>query len=102
MTPRPWPLLGVVLLLAACATRAGVGPQVVRLGAEPYGVGALTIWIRPQAEVEILCRMAQPGLPRDRHVLGCYMEASRTIVSIDDAWVLMHELKHFFEGRWHD
>ena len=102
MTTRAWLALGAIVLLGACAPRAGVGPRDVALGAEPYGVGALTIWIRPQTEVEILCRMAHPALPRDRHVLGCYLEETRTIVSIDDAWVLMHELKHFFEGRWHD
>jgi predicted small secreted protein len=94
--------LATAALLSACATPAGVGPQVVRLGAEPYGVGALHIWIRPQAEVEVLCRMAWPGLPRDQRVLGCYVEETQTIVAIDDAWVVMHELKHFFEGRWHD
>jgi hypothetical protein len=33
--------LAAVALLRARATPAGVGPQVVRLGAEPYGVGTL-------------------------------------------------------------
>ena len=94
--------LAAVLTLAACATPAGMGPRVTRLGEAPYRVGTLSIWIRPQAEVEILCRMAQRAVPADRDILGCYIDATRTIVSVDDAWVLMHELKHHFEGRWHE
>jgi hypothetical protein len=92
--------LAAVVLFTACTT-TGVGPQLVNLGAEPHCVGELKIWIRPQAEVDVLCRIAQPAAPTDRRILGCYIEDTRTIVSIDDAWVLMHELKHFFEGRWH-
>jgi hypothetical protein len=93
--------LAACLLVAACTTTSGVGPQVVNLGLEPYCVGELKIWIRPQEEVDVLCRMAQPTFPWDRHILGCYIDETRTIVCIDDAWVLMHELKHFFEGGWH-
>jgi hypothetical protein len=94
-------LVGLVLA-GGCATGGGLGPRALKLGAEPYGVGTLTIWIRPQAEVNVLCHMADPKLPPSVHVLGCYIVETQTIVSTDDAWVLMHELKHFFEGRWHD
>lgn len=50
----------------------------------------------------MLCRVAGARVPDGRRVVGCYVPASRTIIAIDDAWVLMHELKHYFEGRWHD
>ena len=97
------PVLAAVaaLALAACAT-PGFGPEGTGLGEAPYRVGEILIWIRPAAEVDVLCRVAGARVPDGRRVVGCYVPASRTIIAIDDAWVLMHELKHYFEGRWHD
>jgi hypothetical protein len=89
-------------MVAGCTARSGAGARALSLGEEPYTIGELRIWIRPQPEVELLCRMSRPALPRNVRVLGCYVTETRTIVTIDDAWVLMHELKHYFEGRWHD
>jgi hypothetical protein len=92
----------VAALVAGCTAPSALGARALSLGEEPYGVGELRIWIRPQPEVELLCRISRPDLTRNVRVLGCYVAETRTIVTIDDAWVLMHELKHFFEGRWHD
>lgn len=95
-------IVAIAALGAACASSAGVGPAVVGFGEPPYPVGRLQIWIRPQPEVEILCRMARSDQPSTHRILGCYLAETRTIIAIDDAWVVMHEMKHFFEGRWHD
>ena len=92
----------VAAVLAGCTAQSGLGARALSLGEEPYCIGELRIWIRPQAEVDVLCRMSRPDLPRNGHALGCYVAGTRTIVTIDDAWVLMHELKHYFEGRWHE
>lgn len=92
----------IVVLVSACASPGSVGPRVVGFGEPPYPVGTLQVWIRPQPEVEVLCRMAQPDLARTHRILGCYIAETRAIIAIDDAWVVMHEIKHFFEGRWHD
>ena len=32
------------------------------------------------------------------HIHGCYVPAARMSVSTADPYVLMHELKHYFEG----
>ena len=96
-------LVGVVAaMVAGCTARSGVSARTLSLGEEPYSLGELRIWIRPQREVELLCRMSRPALAPNVRVLGCYVAETRTIVTIDDAWVLMHELKHYFEGCWHD
>jgi hypothetical protein len=92
----------VAAMVAGCTARSGVSSRALSLGEEPYRVGELRIWVRPQPEVELLCRMSRPALAPNVRVLGCYVAETRTIVTIDDAWVLMHELKHYFEGRWHD
>jgi hypothetical protein len=57
--------------------------------------------IRPQAEVELICRLrSSHGAPEGR-IHGCYVPADRLIVSTADPYVLMHEFKHYFEGPWH-
>ena len=69
---------------------------------KPYEIGPLKVFIRPQPEVEFLCRLRLPALRRDQRVLGCYLPDTQTIVSVNDIGTLLHEFKHFFDGGFHD
>ena len=69
---------------------------------KPYEIGPLKVFIRPQPEVEFLCRLRLPALRHDQRVMGCYLPDTQTIISVNDAEAVIHEIKHFFEGRFHD
>ena len=62
----------------------------------------VSVWVRPQPEVEFLCLMRLGTVRRDQRVMGCYLEDSHTIVSVADPYVLLHEFKHHFEGKFHE
>ena len=91
-----------VCTLGGCGTTAGLGPRLMHLGPEPYRIGDLRIWILPQPEVEMLCRLRRPDLSEHVRVYGCYIPATRAVLAIEDAWVVLHELKHYFDGDWHE
>ena len=68
-----------------------------------YRVGPLRVLLRPQPEVEFMCRLQteQQATPSGR-ILGCYVPRERAIISTPDAQVLVHEFKHYFEGAFHE
>ena len=68
-----------------------------------YQVGPLRVLLRPQPEVEFMCRLhvQQQTAPTGR-ILGCYVPREKAIISTPDAHVLLHEFKHYFEGSFHD
>ena len=89
-------------LTTGCATHGAYlneGPTA--LGKPPYQVGPVTVVIRPQSEVELICRLRSPHAAPEGRIHGCYVPADRLIVSTADPYVLMHEFKHYFEGPWH-
>ncbi len=108
------------LLVGGCATTgpgAGHGtaflvppderltPAAAGLKGELYQIGPLRVIIRPQPEVDFLCRLrSSQGLERrpTGRIHGCYLPGEHVIVSTPDPYALLHELKHHFEGRWHD
>jgi len=98
----PRAALSLIAVTTGCAAQGAYlneGPTA--LGKAPYQVGPVTVVIRPQAEVELICRLrSSPGAPGGR-IHGCYVPADRLIVSTADPYVLMHEFKHYFEGPWH-
>ncbi len=99
--------LGMALVGAASAQEATLQPEgsvsaEQNLGGEPYKVGPVNVWLRPQPEVEFFCRLRLPQVRRDQRVVGCYLPDSRTIISVPDPHVLLHEFKHYFEGKFHD
>jgi hypothetical protein len=97
-------LLVVVLafILTGCATHeAYLSAGQTQLGKPPYEVGPLTVVIRPQSEVELICRLRSPQASPAGRVHGCYVPADKMIVSTADPYVLLHEFKHYFEGPWH-
>jgi len=67
-----------------------------------HRVGPLTVFVLPQPEAEFLCRLRLPEVRRNRRVLGCYLPDSQTIITVPDPYILIHELRHHFEGRFHD
>jgi hypothetical protein len=94
--------VGLAVVSTGCASQ---GPFLstgqTQLGTSPYQVGPVTVVIRPQAEVEMICRLRSPQLAPAGRVHGCYVPADRIIISTADPYVLMHEFKHYFEGPWH-
>jgi hypothetical protein len=101
-----------VFVLAGCAASGGVTPGASfgeastglerPAGPDPYQVGPVSVWLKPQPEVEFLCRLRGTAVRRDQRVLGCYLADSRTIISVPDPYVLLHEFRHHFEGKFHD
>ena len=95
-------LLGLTALIGGCAGQGAflnAGPT--SLGKAPYQVGPVTVVIRSQPEVELICRLRSPQRAPDGRIHGCYVPADKLIVSTNDPYVLMHEFKHYFEGSWH-
>jgi hypothetical protein len=93
--------LSLALTTGCAAQGAYLNEGPTALGKPPYQVGPVTVVIRPQAEVEMICRLrSSPGAPEGR-IHGCYVPADHLIVSTADPYVLMHEFKHYFEGPSH-
>jgi hypothetical protein len=68
-----------------------------------YQVGSLRVLLRPQPEVEFVCRLhTQHQTTSTGRILGCYVPQAKAIISTRDPHVLLHEFKHYFEGPFHD
>ena len=94
--------IGLTLLATGCAGQGAylnAGPT--HLGKSPYEIGPVTVVIRPQPEVEMICRLRSSHKALNGRIHGCYVPADKLIVSTADPYVLMHEFKHYFEGAWH-
>lgn len=85
------------LLLTGCAA-----PQLFTISSGPRvtTVGPLTVWIVPEPEVDFLCGLRLHKGP-GQVALGCYLPEKQTIISPPNVYVLLHELKHHFEGHFH-
>ncbi len=100
-------LLGAVLATAVfngCTSAHSALPAEAPMAtSELYHLGPLRVLLRPQPEVEFICRLhsQQRATPNGR-ILGCYVPRERTIISTPDPHVLLHEFKHYFEGSFHD
>jgi hypothetical protein len=94
--------LGLALVSTGCASHGPyLSTEQTQLGQSPHQVGPVTVVIRPQAEVELICRLRSSHQAPGGRIHGCYVPADRMIVSTADPYVLMHEFKHYFEGAWH-
>lgn len=88
-----------MVLVAGCATPQP--PAWLGLGSGPvYRLGAVTVEVRSQPEVERRCVTLGARAQRGR-IQGCYHAASGTIYTVPDVWVLLHEWRHHEEGAWH-
>jgi len=113
MTRRATRLAVVATLaaaLAGCAASRGatlpaLAPADHGLGPSPYTIGPLTVVIEAPWVVDQACRaaVAASGGPASRGLTyhGCYNPTTRTIISVADPHILLHELKHHFEGAFH-
>ncbi len=100
-------LLGAALAVAVSGGCTSMHPASKSEASVPntdlYQVGPLRVLLRPQPEVEFMCRLhAQRQATPSGRILGCYVPRERAIISTPDAHVLLHELKHYFEGPFHD
>jgi hypothetical protein len=80
-------LLIVALALAGCAA-----PLLLKRGI--YYQGDVTIVVVSPSQVRDLCSVLRGALPPDQVLRGCWIPASRTVISEPDAAVLAHELQH--------
>jgi hypothetical protein len=99
-----WLLAVALVILAGCASTQAPGSQPASvMSGDLQRVGPLRVLLRPQPEVELICRLhaQRQGTPGGR-ILGCYIPAQHAIVSTADAQVLLHEFRHYFEGALHD
>ncbi len=95
--------LAVLALSAGCATVPSAKPEPSISGSDTHQVGPLRVLLRPQPEVEFICRLhAQQQTSPTGRILGCYVPREQVIISTSDPLVLLHEFKHFFEGSFHD
>ena len=97
--------LGPLLATAAACSSTHPDPRAEAPAStgDVYHLGPLRVLLRPQPEVQFICRLHayQRATPNGR-ILGCYLPEESTVISTPDPHVLLHELKHFFEGSFHD
>jgi hypothetical protein len=93
----------VALALSGCATQGGhLSTGQAPLEGDTYKVGPITVLIRPQPDVELMCKLRGAKVRATVRIHGCYVPADKTIVSTADHHVLLHEFKHHFEGAYHE
>lgn len=80
-------LLAVALALAGCAAPLGLKRGV-------YYQGDVTIVVVSPAQVRELCSVLRGASASAQAVRGCWIPASRTVISEPDPTVLAHELEH--------
>ena len=86
------------------AVQAALAPRDHGLGPIPYKVGPLTVLLEAPVLVDQACRALMPPEARANRQLtyhGCYNPKTNTIISVADPYILLHEIKHHFEGTWH-
>ena len=92
----------LALALSGCATKGGyLSTGQAQLDGNTYKVGPITVLIRPQPDVELICKLRGAKVPTTVRIYGCYVPADKMIVSTADHHVLLHEFKHHFEGAYH-
>ena len=95
--------LAVSLTSGCSGTHPAMKQETTTVGTDLYQVGPLRVLLRPQPEVEFMCRLhAQQQATPNGRILGCYVPRERAIISTPDAHVLLHEFKHYFEGPFHE
>jgi hypothetical protein len=100
--------LGLALLaLNACAAAPMSSPLIARSDLEVFRVGELEVRLYQDSERmsrDLPASLATVSALRigskQLQVLGYYDEANKRIYSINDARVLLHEIKHYLEPHW--
>lgn len=86
----------IVCLLTACTP----GPRAAGLESRSraFTLGPWALQVLTVREVQITCSNV---LQVHAVKLGCVSEGTKTIHTVENFWILMHELKHALEGDWH-
>jgi hypothetical protein len=96
-------VLAVSLTSGCSGTPPAMRQETTTVSTDLYQVGPLRVLLRPQPEVEFMCRLhAQQQAAPNGRILGCYVPREKAIISTPDAHVLLHEFKHYFEGPFHE
>ena len=94
-------MVAVAVCTFGCATYPT--PRMAGLGNGPsFMVGELEIMVYDRERVERVCRAFDVNrrAAANRPVWGCYFAAERRIVTTENIYVLIHELKHAAEPAW--
>jgi hypothetical protein len=92
----------LALALSGCATQGGyLSTGQAHVGGDAYKVGPITVLIRPQPDVELICKLRGAKVSTTVRIYGCYVPADKMIVSVANHQVLLHEFTHHFEGAFH-
>jgi hypothetical protein len=100
--------IGLLLFfLNACSAGTMVSSSALRSDPEIYRVGELEV--RLYQDQERMSRDLPPSIAlagalkigaKQLQILGYYDEKNKRIFSINDARVLLHEIKHYLEPHW--
>ena len=85
-TTCPWRPLIAALAWAGCAAPVLLTPGI-------YYQGGVTIVVVSREQAQELCSVLR-GPPSGGAIRGCWIPASRTIITEPDPAVLAHELQH--------
>jgi hypothetical protein len=97
----------LLLFLNGCSSGMAVSSSALRSDPEIFRVGDLEV--RLYQDREKMSRDLPPSLAaasalrigsRHLQVLGYYDEQNKRIFSVNDARVLLHEIKHYLEPQW--
>lgn len=96
--------LMVIMGLTSCAMDQSRDTFLLGVGPE-YRIGPIEVIIGTKTDVQRLCRW-RPSRPYEQ-IYGCYQKdrgglGRHRIVTVEDPYVVLHEFKHYFEGRWHE
>jgi len=97
----------LLLILTSCSTGMVGSSSTLRADPEIFRVGELEI--RLYQDREKMTRELPPSLAlagamriggKQLQILGYYDEQNKRIFSVNDARVLLHEVKHYLEPHW--
>jgi len=95
------------LILTSCSTGMVGSSSTLRADPEIFRVGELEVRLyqdREKMTRDLPPSLALPGAMRiggkQLQILGYYDEQNKRIFSVNDARVLLHEIKHYLEPHW--
>lgn len=65
-----------------------------------YNVGPLKVIIAESGFIDLVCKFHTRDVDKRKIHRGCYVPLNR-IFAINDPKIVLHEIKHYFEGHFH-
>ena len=107
MKTLPKTIFVSLLFLTSCSTGMVGSSSTLRADPEIYWVGELEVRLyqdREKMTRDLPPSLALPGALRiggkQLQIFGYYDEQNKRIFSVNDARVLLHEIKHYLEPHW--